>query len=265
MSRNTEEPVSGRRQALFGLAAATTGAAVLASGGRASAEAALRRGPASGTLHALMAQLAKAPRKRDFKTVPMVLDDPDLWDATALDAVIAYRGTRKQVWDNTEIGSPWMNLMRNSLNAQVFSFRHADFLAVSATHGSAHLALYDQPMWDKYQLATMAGPDFKTNTLIIARDGDGDAAAYENPKGSFGAAGNTIPTLQKRGVVFMACHNAIWEQTGKLQEKGINPDKLSHEAMAAELTNHLVEGVVLTPGIVGTIPELQHAGFGYVK
>ncbi len=212
-----------------------------------------------------MTQLAKAPRRRDFKTVPMVLDDPALWDAAALDAVIAYRGNPKQVWDNTEIGSPWMNLMRNALNAQVFSFRHPDFLVVSATHGSAHLALYDQAMWDKYQLSSMAGADFKTNTLIVAKDAPSDAAAHEDPKSVFGAPGNTIPALQKRGVVFMACHNAIWEQMGKLQEKGFNPDKLSHEAMAAELTNHLVEGVVLTPGIVGTIPELEHAGFGYVK
>ena len=47
--------------------------------------------------------------------------------------------------------------------------------------------------------------------------------------------------------------------------KGVNPDGLSHEAMAAELTNHLVDGVVLTPGIVATIPELQQAGFYYVK
>src|ERR1700745_392146 len=109
----------------------------------------------TGQLQSLMEQLAKAPRHRNFKTVPMILDTPDLWDAEALDAIIAYRGSMKQLWDNTEIGSPWLNLMRNSLNAQVFSFRHPDFLEVSATHGSAQLALYDRTGWDKYQLATM--------------------------------------------------------------------------------------------------------------
>ena len=229
----------------------------------------IRPGPIApqGTeqLRSLMEQLAKAPRRRDFKTVPMILDAPDLWDAEALDAVIAYRGGRKQVWDNTEIGSPWLNLMRNSLNAQVFSFRHPDFLEVSATHGSAQLALYDQAMWDKYQFATMAGHDFKTNTLIEAKEVPADIAAHEDPNTVFGDAGNTIPALQQRGVVFMACHNAIWEQTAKLLEKGINPDGRSHEEIAAELTNHLIEGVVLTPGIVGTIPELQQAGFHYAK
>jgi hypothetical protein len=51
----------------------------------------------------LMERLRKAPRRRDFKTVPMILDHPDLWDDTALKEVIAYRTTTKQVWDNTDI------------------------------------------------------------------------------------------------------------------------------------------------------------------
>ena len=53
---------------------------------------------------------------------------------------------------------------------------------------------------------------------------------------------------------------------GAAQEvaKNVNPDSLSHEAMAAELTNHLVDGVVLTPGIVATLLELQRAGFHYI-
>jgi hypothetical protein len=216
-------------------------------------------------LRSLMEQLAKVARRRDFKTVPMILDTPDLWDAEALDAIIAYSGNWKQIWDNTEIGSPWLNLMRNSLDTQVFSFRHPDFLEVSATHGSAQLALYDQAMWDKYQLATMAGPHFKTNTLVEEKDVPTDTAAHEDPNSVFGPAGNTIPALQQRGVAFMACHNAIWEHTAKLLEKGINPDKRSHEAIAAELTNHLIEGVVLTPGMAGTIPELQQAGFHYAN
>jgi hypothetical protein len=63
----------------------------------------------------------------------------------------------------------------------------------------------------------------------------------------------------------MSCHNAIWEQASKLIEAGTNPDKLSVDALAAELTNHLIPGVVLIPGAVGTLPELQHAGFAYAR
>jgi hypothetical protein len=33
--------------------------------------------------------------------------------------------------------------------------------------------------------------------------------------------------------------------------------------MAAEFTNHRIPGAVLTPGIVGTLVELENAGYRY--
>jgi hypothetical protein len=59
--------------------------------------------PGTEPLRSLIEQLAKAPRRRDFKTVPMILGAPEFWDAEALNALIAYRGSQKQVWDNTDI------------------------------------------------------------------------------------------------------------------------------------------------------------------
>ncbi|MDT7953729.1 MAG: transcriptional initiation protein Tat, partial [Acetobacteraceae bacterium] len=99
-----------------------------------------------------MTQLAQAPRRRRFKTVPMILTEPDQWDHEALQAVLAYKPETKQAWDMTEIGGPWLNLMRNALNAQIWSFKHPDFLVVAECHGTAQVALYDQAMWDKYFL-----------------------------------------------------------------------------------------------------------------
>ena len=222
--------------------------------------------PGAGHLNALMERLARAPWRRDFKTVPMILADREQWDHEALTEVLAYEPAPKQAWDNTEIAGPWLNLMRNALNAQIWSFKHPDFLAVSATHGSAHLALYDQAMWDKYQLTHLAGGKFTTNTLIEEKKAaSADAANFEDPAGAFSPADNSIPALMRRGVVFMSCHNAIWEQAAALIEAGSNPDKLAHEELAAELTNHLIPGVILTPGAVGTLPELQQVGFQYAK
>ena len=258
-----------RRLALQAMGLVAIGGAGLLSSG---ADAAMEMAGASvlddgaGTLDALMGRLAKAPGRRDFKTVPMILDDEAQWDHEAIAEIMAYRPVPKQVWDNTAIEGPWLNLMRNALNAQIWSFKHPDFLAVSATHGSAHLALYDEAMWDKYQLTTLAGDKFKTNILIVEKPAaSADPKNYEDPKGMFSPSNNSIPMLMRRGVVFLSCHNAIWEQAGKLIEDGVNPDKLSHEQVAADLTNHLLSGVVLTPGAVGTIPELQQAGFHYIK
>jgi hypothetical protein len=119
-------------------------------------------------LDALRRRLAQAPRRRDFKTVPMILNHQEQWDYEALTEVLSYLPAPRQAWDNTDIGGSWLNLMRNALNSQIWSFKHPDFLAVSVTHGTAQLALYDQVIWDKYRLTDLAGDEFKTNILITS-------------------------------------------------------------------------------------------------
>ncbi len=217
------------------------------------------------TLHNLTSALARAPRRREFKTVPMILTHPEQWDAEALELILRYRGGPRQVWDNTDLTSPWLNLMRNSLNVQIWSFRHENFLALSATHGSAHLALYDEFIWSRYLTRFTDGKWSRNIWLTEPPAARLSPAHFDNPDGVFSPHDNSITVLQRRGVVFLACHNEIWELTMALHRKNINPDNLDHEQMAAVFTNHLIPGAVLTPGIVGTLPELQLAGFGYAK
>src|ERR1700704_3744969 len=261
---------AGRRGVLktLGLSLATSAIGITSSGAKptaATVDSALMP-PGATHLDALKARLAQAPRRRDFKTVPMILDHQEQWDHEALTHVLSYRPAPRQAWDNTKIASPWLNFMRNSLNSQIWSFKHPDFLTVSVTHGTALLALYDQAMWDKYQLSQLAGEEFKTNSLIIEQKAaSADPAKYEGPAGALSGEDNSIPALMRRCVVFMCCHNAIWEQAAALIKVGINPDKLSQAALAAELTNHLIGGAVLIPGAVGTLPELQQVGFHYAR
>ena len=258
----------GRREALQTLGGGLAAASLALTARPAEAEAASPSLIASGAmdLKALTERLAAAPRRRDFKSVPMILDDPAQWDDAALRELMAYKHGPKQVWDNSMIDGGWLALMRNSLNAQIWSFKHPEFLVASATHGTANLALYDEATWDKYQLTKLAGDKFKTNTPIVEKPASGaDPKNYEDPKGAFSQAANSIPELMRRGVAFLSCHNAIWEQAAKLLDLGLNPDKLALDALAADLTNHLIPGVILTPGAVATIPELQAVGFHYAK
>src|SRR5260370_41509459 len=241
----------GRRFALMtmglGMVAGATGLTALRDGVASAAEPSLLPFGAK-SLEELTARLNTAPRRRDFKTAPMILNHPDQWDHAALSEVIAYRGAPKQVWDNTGIAGPWLDAMRNSLNTQVWSFGHPDFLVVSATHGTAGLALFGPAIWEKYQLAKLTGGKFQSNTLIAEQRGAAaDPKDDENPEGAFSAHDNSLPAPQRRGVVFLACHNAIWEFTERLIATGVNPDELAHDALSAELTNHLIAGVVLTP------------------
>ncbi|HEY2007717.1 MAG TPA: hypothetical protein VGH23_01920 [Rhizomicrobium sp.] len=258
-------PALTQRRELFS-GAALLGAAMMASAPAMAEPAADLVPNGASSLADLTARLARAPRRRDFKTVPMILNDRSQWDSEALDEVLAYKPATKQAWDVTDIGGPWLNAMRNSLNVQIWSFGHKDFLVVCETHGTAQLALYDQAMWDKYGLAKLAGSGFARNTLIEEKTvAASDPADYENPTGIFSAMNNSIPALQRRGVVFMSCHNAIWEQATKLAATGPNLGGTDVATIAADLTNHLIPGVVLTPGAVATLPELQRKGFAYAR
>jgi len=251
-----------RRHSLKALGIATFGLSVAATAAAAADE--IQSGAA--TLEALTKRLAALPRRRDFKSVPMILDHPNLWDAEALDAVLHYAGGPKQSWDNSDLTGPWLNVMRNAMNAEIWSFRHPDFLCVSATHGPAQLALYDDAMWEKYGLAKLAGGNVTHNSFVTAAAvADHDPKDYNNPNGIFSPHGNTIATLQSRGLVFTACHNAVWELAQRLVASDTNPDKLSGDALCAELSNHLIEGVILTPGATGTLVELASAGFAYAR
>jgi hypothetical protein len=262
--------ITGRRTAIKSLGLGIASSAIgLAIERTATAQAALSSALTpqdAGQLNALMQQLANAPRRRAHKSAPMILTNPEQWDHEALSEILAYKPIPKQAWDSTDIGGPWLNLIRNALNAEIWSFKHPDFLAVSVTHGTANLALFDQATWDKYQFTKLAGEKFKTNTLIEHQKAESaDPAHFEDPAGAFSPADNSVAALMRRGVVFMSCHNAIWELAAVLIKADVNPDKLSHEALAADLTNHLVAGVVLIPGASATMPELQQAGFHYAK
>jgi hypothetical protein len=253
-----------RRQSLklAGFSLASAGLAKTAAGEPASP----LFGAGAHALETLKSRLAGLPRRRDFKTVPMILDQWEQWDAQALDTVLHYPGGPRQAWDNTDLNGPWLNVMRNSMNAQLFSFHHPDFLCVSATHGTAHLALYDEAMWDKYGLAKIAGGSITHNSFVaLSPAASADPKDYQNPDGPFSAKANGIQALQQRGAVFMACHNAIWELAERLVSSGTNPDKLAVGAVAAELTNHLIPDVILTPGAVATLAELGRSGFSYAR
>jgi len=47
--------------------------------------------PGAAHLDALKKRLAQAPRRRDFKTAPMILNNPEQWDHEALTEVLSYR------------------------------------------------------------------------------------------------------------------------------------------------------------------------------
>jgi hypothetical protein len=214
-------------------------------------------------LRELGERLAAIPRRRGFDEVPFMVTDPKYWDRDAANEVIAYRYRSRQLWENTELGGPWPGLMREAMNGQVFTLGNEDFLAVSATHGYAHLALFSQAMWDKYSLASLAGPKFKSNTLIVEKAGVAPADKREDVQGFYGPNNNNVVSLQRRGAVFFGCHDSIHAIARELHAN--SPDGGSADRIAADLTNNMIPGVVLVPSVVAWLIELQRQGFTYSK
>src|SRR5246127_909826 len=96
---------NSRRAALVGFGSLAVGAAALAAGPSHAETTEPIIPPGAQELSELVERLRRAPRRRDFKTVPMILQHPDFWDDEALREIIAYRGTHKQVWNNTNLAS----------------------------------------------------------------------------------------------------------------------------------------------------------------
>lgn len=209
----------------------------------------------------LSRRLAAAPRRRNFATVPFMIDRPELWDHEASALLLGYRGSRTQVWESSDIAAAWLNLMREAMNGQVFAHGHPDFLAVAAVHGSAHLALFSQAMWAKYGLAANVGGKPAENVFVREASGVSPSDDRQKLDGFYGPGNSNIVSLQRRGAVMVACHDSIHAiARGIASKQGGAPD-----LVAADLTNNLIPGVVLVPSVVAYLIELQHAGFTYAK
>ena len=102
--------IAGRRGVLRTLALTAAASAIGVASARAeSATAAVESAltpPGATHLDALKKRLAQAPRRRDFKTVPMILNHREQWDHEALTEVLSYRPAPRQAWDNTESEAP---------------------------------------------------------------------------------------------------------------------------------------------------------------
>lgn len=209
--------------------------------------------------------LAGIRRRRGMKTAPMILTKPTQWDSEALDLILAYGGRQKHVFDTTDLAGTWLTQIRNTMNAEAFALGHPNFLMVAAPHGPAQYSLYNRAAWEKYDIAALTGGSFKRNTLIKdPKVTKAQVKDVEDPTGLYSdTLGNFIPVLQKRGVVFCACHNAVWELAGTLIANGVNPDKRTQSQLTADLTNTLIDDVVLTPGNEAVIGLLERAGFSY--
>ncbi|MGH6713867.1 MAG: transcriptional initiation protein Tat [Bradyrhizobium sp.] len=229
-----------------------------------SADSAVDDRLVDGDLEKFKRSLAAAPRRRSFRSVPLVVVTKENWDHEAAGLVLAYGNRARQAWECTELGGPWLNLMREAVNGQVFALDNPGFLAVAAVHGTAHLALFDESAWETHGLSRLAGGAASENIYASPNMHVSSLDSLQDPRGYYGPDNNNISTLQERGVVFIACHDSIHAIARNICriDRG---DTSGCDELAAELTNHLIPGAVMVPSVVAFLVELQRVGFTYAK
>ena len=80
-----------RRGALIGLSVGFVASGLAQAGAANAATDAALEPSGANNLRDLSRALAGMPRRRDFETRPMIADNLDVWDAAALNAVLAYQ------------------------------------------------------------------------------------------------------------------------------------------------------------------------------
>jgi hypothetical protein len=114
-------------------------------------------------------------------------------------------------------------------------------------------------MWAKYQLGSALGISDSTTGAPLVRNWfahpqPGDPVGDGTPESS-------MESLQRRGVVFVLCNNALKRWAGRLEKGGMGPAKDVH----ADLTAHALPGVIIVPDVLVAMTKAHERGFAYVR
>lgn len=142
-----------------------------------------------------------------------------------------------------------------------------DAYGVPAGDVSLVVALYGRttpwgvtdPMWEKYKLGAAIGiTDSSTSAPLVrnwfAHPQPGDPVGDGTPETS-------METLQRRGVVFLLCNNALRRWSARLEKGGLGTAADIH----ADLTAHAVPGVMIVPDVLIAMTKAHEHGFAMVR
>ena len=114
-------------------------------------------------------------------------------------------------------------------------------------------------MWAKYKLgAAINLTDATTNGPLVrnyfAHPQPGDPVGDGTPESS-------IEALQRRGVLFVLCNNALLRWSARLEKDGLGTAKEIHDDLVA----HALPGVVVVPDVLIAMTKAHERGFAYAR
>jgi hypothetical protein len=190
------------------------------------------------------------------------------FDEAAFARIVGRPAQIRQLVESVAFNPTTLNNVKNSLNGLEFGYGYAerDVAIVMANHGAATAYGLADEMWAKYRLGAfykITGADGTppaANAYYSAKSALDRGASPDDPHGMY--QDTQLQTLQRRGVIVLACHTAIEEQSRKLVAQGFAPPGASPGDVADDLLTHLIPGAVVVPSMIATVAVLQ-ARFHY--
>lgn len=166
-------------------------------------------------------------------------------------------GRHKQIFDvaANNKGAP-LGRAGNFLTVygQAYGLQDSDLNVVFGAHGSGLALVLDDGIWSKYKLGTyfsIDDPQTKSPSTRNIFAGIGDPAASFSP---------SVAALQKRGVRFLACMQAIAKLSRELAARESMEASVVNQALLAGL----LPGVTPVPAMIIAVNRAQEAGLTYV-
>ncbi|MGH7737266.1 MAG: hypothetical protein ACREMP_05295 [Candidatus Tyrphobacter sp.] len=185
------------------------------------------------------------------------------FDEAAFARAVGRPARIRQLFESVAFNPTTLNNVKNALNGLVFGFgyRPSDVAIVMANHGAATAYGLRSEMWRKYRLGEFykiddrSGAPLTANEYYAAKSAYDRAASPDDPHGMY--QDTSLQTLQRRGVVLLACHTAIEEQSRKLVAQHFAPAGATPKEVADDLLTHLLPAVIVVPSMVATVAVLQ--------
>ena len=211
-----------------------------------------------GTLAAAGAASLAAPSILAASPISSTATPPEKWDLTWLEAVKAK--AHKQVFDMgvldlngvSPLHFPFFWLAAH--NEVYPGMTDAKLAAVVGIAGNAFPMNFQDAIWAKYPL----GENWKV--MDAATKGPSRKNVFTSFTDAM-AVQWTVPALQKRGVIFWMCNNALTIVSGIMADA----TKQKHNAVYAEFKAGLLPGVKLVPSHTMMLTAAQEHGCTYQR
>ncbi len=172
------------------------------------------------------------------------------------------KGKHRHLFDVPEPeGGTGLRHVRNYLDAwrEAFGVADKDVSVVVTLYARTTPWGVQDAMWAKYRLGAAIGiTDSTTGAPLVrnwfAHPQQGDPVADGTPESS-------MESLQRRGVVFALCNNALKRWSARLAKDGLGAANDVH----ADLTAHALPGVVIVPDVLVAMTQAHERGFAYVR